>query len=55
MVWKMCNLNPSLSLSLNIYIYIYNEKPLHNLDMYGLKKVQTNTMYNLNHFLKKKV
>ena len=34
-----------------MYIYIYNEKPLQILEMYGLKKVNTNTMYNLNRII----
>ena len=45
------SLNP---IKFNI-IYIYIEKPLYSLEMYSLKKVKANTMYNLNHFLKKNV
>ena len=33
-----------------IYIYIYNEKSLHSLEIYGLKKIEANTMYNLDLF-----
>ena len=35
---KICN-DFSLHIYIYIYLYIYNEKPLHILEMYGLKKM----------------
>ena len=41
-----------IQLNSNIYIYIYNEKALRILEIYDLKKMLANTIYNFNIFSK---